>query len=240
MGTRVLPEEWGYTLSRTRRSIAASLMPSLLTLLLVTACGGGKATATIVSPTPATSAPTATTITPLLLTPRASVTNGATSPSGSVGAASAGMVYTDPQGRFSFNVPEGYQQTPIPPQQQGMVVARFASAGIDALLIVQTQNMEPNATLDLKTAAAQNTASKFPGSQVLTSVPLETIVAGQAARQYEWLVPLNGTQYHVLSVNTVRGGQFYTINIQIAAQNYAANIGQAKTFINTFAFLGSG
>jgi hypothetical protein len=215
-------------------------MPSLLALLLVTACGGGKATATIVPPTPTTSAPTATTIAPLLLTPRASVTNGATSPSGTAGTASAATVYTDPQGRFSFTVPDGYQQTPIPPQQQGPVVARFASMTIDGLMIVQIQGMEPNATLDLKTAAGQNTASKFPGSQLLTSVPLETTVAGQAARQYEWLVPQNGTQYHVLSVNTVRDGQFYTINIQIAAQNYAANIDQAKTFVNTFAFLGNG
>ncbi|MGI8857983.1 MAG: hypothetical protein ACR2JW_19775, partial [Thermomicrobiales bacterium] len=108
------------------------------------------------------------------------------------------MVYTDPQGRFSFTVPDGYEQTLIPPQQQGMVVARFASAGIDGLLIVQTQNMEPNATLDLKTAAAQNTASKFPGSQSLTPVPLETTVAGQAARQYEWLVLAQETSLSII------------------------------------------
>jgi hypothetical protein len=227
-------------LSQIRRSIATSLMSALLALSVVTACGGGKATATIVPLAPTATLPTATTITPLLLTPRASVTNGATSPSGSVGAASTGMVYTDPQGRFSFTVPDGYQQAPLLPQQSD-VVARFMSQAVSGVLLVNIQNMEPGATLELKTEVTQKAASKFPGYQALTAQPTPVTVAGQPGREFEFLLTENGGRiYHTLLVTTVRGNDFYTLNIEIEEKDFAANVEQAKTFINTFAFLGSG
>ena len=101
--------------------------------------------------------------------------------------------------------------------------------------------MEQGATLEQKTTAVRDAASKFPDYQPLTIVPVATTVSGQSARQFEFLDTENGGRtYHSLDVTTIRGNDFYTLSIEIEEKDFAANIEQAKTFVNTFAFLGSG
>ncbi len=215
----------------------AKAPPYLLTLLSVAACGGMKATPTIVPATPTVAVTTATAVTPLLLTPRAPFGGGSVLPSGTVGATPAGMIYTDPRGRFSFFVPDGYYQTPDSPQQPD-VVARFESRMISGGILVNIQGMEPGATLDLKTQVTQAAASKLPEYQALTTQPATTTVAGQPARRFEFLLTENGgRRYHALLITTVRGNDFYTLTIQIEEKDFTAYLAQAKIFSNTFAFL---
>lgn len=108
-------------------------------------------------------------------------------------------------------------------------------------LLVNIQNMEPGATLELKTEAVQKAASKFAGYQALTIRPIPITVAGQPGRQFEHLLIENGGRtYHALLVTTVRGRDFYTLTIEIEEKDFAANVGQAKIFIDTFTFLAGG
>lgn len=231
-------ENRGCPLKRSRQFVATSLMALLLALSLVTACGGGKATPTIVPATPTASASAATAITPLLWTPRTSAMSGATAPSGSVGAASRVNVYTDPQGRFTFTIPDGYHQ--IPNATPAIVVA-FAPPIVSGGISLTIQSMEPGATLDLMTTAVRVAASKFPDYQPLTTVPAVTAVAGQPARQFEFMNTENGGRtYHSLATTTIRGKNFYTLSIELEEKDFAANIEQAKVFINSFAFLANG
>jgi hypothetical protein len=193
---------------------------------------------TIVPATPTAAVSTATAITPLLLTPRASVASGATSPSGTVGTASTPMVYTDPQGRFSFTVPDGYHQIP---NATPAIVVEFAPPIVSGAISMTIQGMEPDATLEQKTEVTQKAAGKFPDYTPLTALPVPTTVAGQMARQFEFLDTENGgRRYHSFAVTTVRGTDFYTLSIEIEEKDFATNVEQAKVFINTFAFLGSG
>lgn len=130
-------------------------------------------------------------------------------------------------------------ETAIPPGQQQAVVARFASPGIDSLLLVTLQSLEPGVTLEQKTQATQTAASKFPGYQSLTPQLVMSTLAGQPALQFEGLLSQDRTEYHVLLVNTIHGTDFYTLTIQIPAEAYDGNVAQAKTFVDSFAFLAS-
>lgn len=97
--------------------------------------------------------------------------------------------------------------------------------------------MEIGTTLDVKTTAVRNAASKFPGYQALTVAPVAITVEGQPAREFESLIPQDGKSYHVLTVTAARDRELYTFNLIIAEAEYQANIDQARTLLNTFVFL---
>jgi len=189
--------------------------------------------------TPTASVSGGAAVTPLLLTPHASLSGSAAAAPGTVGAVPARAVYTDPQGRFSFTVPDGYHQIPNPPQSA--IIVAFAPPIISGGISLTIQGMEPGATLDQKTEVTQKAASKLPDAKPLTILPVATRGAGEPARQFEFLDTENGgRRYHSLAVTTVHGTDFYTLSIQLEEKDFAANVEQAKVFINTFTFLGSG
>ncbi len=109
---------------------------------------------------------------------------------------------------------------------------------MSGVILVTIQPMEPGATLDLKTEVTQKASSKLPEYQALTTQPTATTVAGQSARQFEFLLTENGgRRYHALVITTVRGDAFSTLTIQSEEKDFTAHLAQARVFPDTFAFL---
>ena len=83
-----------------------------------------------------------------------------------------GSLYSDPQGRFSFNLPAGWKAgTPYDPSQAAYFTYS-APQGIIGELIVVLEELPFNATIDQYTAAAEeNGFSQLPGYKASTQLP---------------------------------------------------------------------
>jgi hypothetical protein len=227
----------------------------LLALLLITACGGAKATPTSAPATATVVIPTAVGAKPLFLTPGASRSGSAVSPSATGVTPPGGIVYTDPQGRFSFTAPDGYQQIANPPgppnPSNGINVATFVAPGNRGGLIVSVQDVNPTdehgtpvtgvpptVLLDLKTRVVWGATSQLPGFEPLTGQAEGTTWAGQPAREFEArFVDTDGRTYHILVTGTLHASQYWTMNIQLEDKDYAATIDRARVALDTFTFL---
>jgi len=209
-----------------------------VSVLLTPACASGTPSTPATEPATPTRAVVRTSAPFAFLTPLPSPRSTiASSPTRDDTTASP-TLYTDPQQRFTLQIPDGYILTPVPPEQQVVVVALFKASEIDSLLNLQIQPLEPGVTLAQKMQVIQTAFAKFPGYKAITSQPVMTTLAGQPALSFEFLTMQNGTQYHAWSISTVRGDQFYTLSVLIPALTYDANIAQAKQSIDSFMFLG--
>jgi hypothetical protein len=85
---------------------------------------------------------------------------------------SQGSLYSDPQGRFSFNLPAGWKAgTPYDPSQAAYFTYS-APQGIIGELIIILEELPFNATIDQYVAAAEeNGFSQLPGYKASTQLP---------------------------------------------------------------------
>ncbi len=83
-----------------------------------------------------------------------------------------GSLYSDPQGRFSFNLPAGWKaDTPYDPSQAAYFTYS-APQGIIGELIIVLEELPFNATIDQYVAAAEeNGFSQLPGYKASTQLP---------------------------------------------------------------------
>lgn len=210
---------------------AAAISLTVVATLCLLACGGGPAATPVAV---ATAPPPATTTerVPLAL---ATLVAASAVPTAAIEAA---VVYTDPQRRFVFTVPNGYQEASPPPSfSPSDRVVHFRAPMMNGGVSVAIQPLESGISLDLKTALVRQTMSKLPDYLSLTP-PTETTVAGRAARQFEFtFTESNGTRHRSLNVTTINGADFYTLTIQHEEKDFRATVAQARVFVDTFMFL---
>lgn len=227
--------------------------PFLFVLLLTSACGGAKATPTsapaTATPPPATAVPA----NPLILTPLAPPAVSGGPSLGTSGTSSAGIVYTDLQGRFSFVVPVGYQQVAnlsIPPNPSNHVnIVTFATPGDSGRFSLSVQDVKPTdrsgapvtdvpsaQLLELKARATWDAASKLPGFEPLSGQVEATTWAGQPARRFEARIMDSGKTFRVVTTGALYASQYWMMTIGIEDKDYAASIDRVRVVLNSFRF----
>jgi hypothetical protein len=132
-----------------------------------------------------------------------------------------GSLYSDPQGRFSFNLPAGWKaDTPYGPSQAAYFTYS-APQGIIGELIIVLEELPFNATIDQYVAAAEeNGFSKLPGYKASTQLP--STVSGLPAIKKNFTFnsqannPLQGEAYMFISGKTA-----YTLLLDVLPNNFS-------------------
>lgn len=146
----------------------------------------------------------------------------------------AANTYTDPQGRFSFAIPDGY--TPVETQLTPPFVAGYISPNpVGANFTVQIR--EATGTLDAATAAQQKRYASAPESQ---PGPVQQLkLGGQTAQRFDYFTSGSGGRYHVSLVLAINGGALYILTFTAQEQDYDALTSQTGGVLTSFAFLGT-
>ena len=165
----------------------------------------------------------------------------------SISAVEAAGTYTDPQGRFSFTIPDGWQQG-SPPQGTNLPPGTMlggvfnAAAPLNANFNIVTVSVPSG--VDIGQIAIQSragVAQSIPGYQEGPGGIQSLTVAGQPARRYDYFFTvaqasrLRGAQVITMQANTV-----YVLTFTAAENDFNTFFQQAGTALNSFAFTGSG
>lgn len=144
-----------------------------------------------------------------------------------------GSLYSDPQGRFSFNLPAGWKAgTPYDPSQAAYFTYS-APQGIIGELIIILEELPFNATIDqYVTAAEENGFSQLPGYKASTQLP--STVNGLPAIKKNFTFNsqandlLQGEAYVFISGKTA-----YTLLLDILPNNFSqVEPGFAQMMVN--------
>lgn len=161
--------------------------------------------------------------------------------------AAQGATFTDPQGRFSFTVPNGWQQGSPPPSANlppGTVVAGVfnAPAPVNGNFNVVTVAVPAGASLDqIVPQSRAGVAQSLPGYQEGPGGIQNLTVGGQPARRYDYFATppqagkLHGAQVLALQANTV-----YVLTFTAPDDQFDAFFQQGSAALNSFKFLGTG
>jgi len=158
-----------------------------------------------------------------------------------------GATYTDPQGRYSFTIPSGWQQGSPPPNANlppGTTLGGIFTAAppLNGNINIVTVPVAAGANLDdIATQSRVGVSQSVPGYQELPGGIQNLTVGGQAARRYDYLLTpsgsgrLHGTQIIALQANTV-----YIVTFTAAENDFNTFFQQGATLLTSFKFLGTG
>jgi hypothetical protein len=205
---------------------------------------GALATPTTTS-LPATVSPSATPTAAVTSTPAIASTpapQGTRSPSaattatvGTTPTASAREIkYTDPEQRFSFNIPDDWQkqQTQVP----GIAV-QFVSDRLRGDINIVTEGA-PNVTLDqYVTATIASVRKNYPDLAFDTKSMQPATVGGKAAQRYGFSGDARQTQIRLIQFVVINSDVAYVITFTAATQDGDVFMDQVNRIIQTFAFI---
>lgn len=165
----------------------------------------------------------------------------------SISAVEAAGTYTDPQGRFSFTIPDSWQQgsppqgTTLPPGT--MLGGVFnASPPLNANFNVVTVSVPSG--VDIGQIAMQSRAGlapSIPGYQEGPGGIQNLTVAGQPARRYDYFFTIEQAgRLHGAQVLTMQANTVYVLTFTAAENDFNTFFQQGGTALNSFAFTGSG
>ncbi len=168
--------------------------------------------------------------------------------------AAQGATYTDPQGRYSFAIPAGWQPTgptagvsvpagmavggifaaPAPANGHFDVVAAPIPAGADPM---QVDN-------DARSAGLAQFIDQSRGPVRVQQAPggvRAVTVGGQSGDSQEFLFsPSQSGRLHAAQITTVRGNVEYVLTWVAAENDFDAFLQQGTTVLTSFAFTGGG
>jgi hypothetical protein len=145
----------------------------------------------------------------------------------------AATTYTDPQGRFSFSVPDGY--TPVQAQLTAPVVAGFVSPDPGgANFTVQVR--EATGTLDAATAELQKRYATGTDSQPGSGGIQPLTLGGVPAQRFDYFTNAQGSRFHIMLVVSITGGAQYILTFTAQEAGYDALISQTGIVLSSFAF----
>lgn len=143
----------------------------------------------------------------------------------------AAASYTDPQGRFSFTVPDRYSTSPPTLQQ---VRPQFYSPTYNpATFTVETASAPTGTTLD---ALAQQSLAKYQGSTMKSSGILSTTIGGREARWFEFVLTIGAFQWQTRSYAVVNGDTVVYLDFSALPKDFDAFMNEAVVAIQTFTF----
>lgn len=155
--------------------------------------------------------------------------------------AHAAAPWADPQGRFSFTLPDGYKQGPTLPVPEGATGFQFVTTtppGINFNIVSVDDPTNPQAGLtSLAVATTGELQQLFPDVTFGSEGILTIQVGGQEARQYTYYatVPNQNIRIRGVVVVALRGNTAYTLvftardeNAQILTDTFGAIISSFK------------
>lgn len=154
--------------------------------------------------------------------------------------------YTDPSGRFSFTVPDGYE--PRNPGTLGLGLltetsppAYFSPTFADAAVGIRVNSdYAPKSSSLLLAVNALNDAVQQPGTISKDPSLIQATVLGDlpAVRiEYDYVV--TGIRMRLQQVTVGNGHNFYTITFSARASDFDAFLEETKVVLNSFSFLGN-
>ena len=156
-----------------------------------------------------------------------------------------GTTFTDPQGRFTFTVPSGWQQGNPPPSANlppGTVVGAVfsAAAPLNGNFNVVTIAAPAGGNLDQIAAQSQaGVAQSLPGYQEAPGGIQSLTVAGQPARRYDYfLTPPQSGRLHGAQIITQQANTLYVLTFTAAENDFTTFFQQAGTLLNSLTLKG--
>ena len=159
--------------------------------------------------------------------------------------AAQGAAYADPQGRFTFNVPTGWQQGSVPPNTNlpaGTAIGAVftAAAPLNGNFNVVTVAVPTGVNLDqVVTQSRAGVAKSLPGYQEGPGGIQNLTVGGQPARRYDYMLspPQAGT-LHGAQIITMQANTVYVITFTAAENDFNTFFQQGATALNSFTLKG--
>ncbi len=210
-----------------------------------TSVAGGKGGFTFATFPSGGSAPTTRSAvsTSVVGTPRGTVIN-ANRPASTTGTGTglagtpAGLVgnkYTDPQGRFTLMVPQGWRVQPI---SAGIDFQAAPSSALRGAFQIAAEEVGAGITLDnYVTSTMDSIKQTVTNYQDLQGGIQQMTVAGQPARRFDFSAQDGTTNLRAAVIVVMKGTTAYGFLIAGAPADFDAVFAQAKQFLDTFAFL---
>lgn len=164
---------------------------------------------------------------------------------GAVGA--QGTTYTDPQGRYTFTVPGGWQPATAPQSANlppGTAVGGVftAPAPLNGNFNVVTVTVPAGANLDQIVAQSRaNVAQSVPGYQEGPGGIQSLTLGGQPARRYDYLLtPQQGGKLHGAQVIGLQANTVFVLTFTAAENDFDTFFRQGAPALSSFTFTGTG
>ncbi len=153
--------------------------------------------------------------------------------------------YADPQGRFSFTVPDGWQQAPPP---SGLNLPQGTSFAVGYMVpALKTNNFPTNVsivTITLPAAApladvasgALSQLAQTPGYQAVGSGLTNLTLGGKPAAMFQYTLTDQGKTAHLEQIVTLNGTTAYLITLAADPADFAALAQQAGPMLSSWAW----
>jgi photosystem II reaction center protein PsbP len=146
----------------------------------------------------------------------------------------AATTYTDPQGRFSFTVPDGYQKTDVGDTRIAYISPTYARANVivSAHTGASGTSLDDTASAILKTA--EDTLKDFqPGPNGIQTVT----IAGKSARRYEYTATIGGAHVHGVQYLVINGDTGYFLTFTASEADFTGFVKESMGILDSFTFL---
>jgi hypothetical protein len=158
-------------------------------------------------------------------------------------AAVSAATYSDPQGRYSFTIPEGWQPGTLPPNSN--IPQAIAPGGIFTApsplvgnVNTVTSSVPPGSVLDqIVTQVRASLAQALPGFEQGAPNLVNATLGGQPALQYDYFVaPQGSPRLHGQQTVTLQNNAVYIVTITAAENDYTTVTKQAQVVLDSFKF----
>lgn len=143
--------------------------------------------------------------------------------------------FTDPNGRFSFHVPQEWQS-----RQAGVAgtIAAWQSTDPAGTFQISTVALAAGTTLDGFVAqSVPGIKGYFPDANVDASKAQSLTLGGQPARRLDYAGTSQGTRVQLAQTFTVQNGVGYGLTAVALPGNFARFMDRARVALDSFAFL---
>jgi hypothetical protein len=158
-----------------------------------------------------------------------------------------GATYTDPQGRYTFTVPSGWQLA-APPQSAnlppGTAISSIfsAAAPLNGNFNVVTVAVPAGASLDqIVTQSRDNVAKSLPGYEEGPGGIQNLTLGGQPARRYDYfLTPPQAGKLHGAQLIALQGNTVFVLTFTAAENDFNTFFQQSGGILSSFTYTGTG
>lgn len=146
-----------------------------------------------------------------------------------------GNTYTDPQGRFTLKVPQGWT---VQPASSGIDFEAAPSSALRGAFQIAAEDVGTGITIDdYATGTMDSIKQSISNYQDVQGGIQQTTIAGQSARRFDFTGQDGTTNLRAAIIVVMRGMTAYGFLIAAPPEDFDAVFAQAKQFLDTFAFL---
>lgn len=146
-----------------------------------------------------------------------------------------GNTYTDPQGRFTLMVPQGWR---VQPASAGIDFEAAPSSALRGAFQIAAEDVGTGITVDdYATGTMDSIKQTITNYQDVQGGIQQTTIAGQSARRFDFTGQDGTTNLRAAIIVVMRGTTAYGFLIAAPPEDFDVVFAQAKQFLDTFAFL---